>query len=300
VDNLKLILISLFLGFLIGLERNISFKTENEKGFAGSRTFAFISLFGYLSAYISDSFYSHFIYLSFFALVLIVATAYFLKVFHYHKQGTTTHFAALLTFILGILIYKHQILFALTLTFFIVLILNIKSKLKSVEFKLSTTDINAAILLFGMSFLILPYLPNKMIYFINPYKTWLMAIIISSLSFFGYLGIKILGEKYGVLLTGAAGGFVSSTAVTFSLSKMYAKIKKSPYIYAAAIAIANTIMFARILVESALVNKELSLFLAPSYIITTLTGIFISYKFYKKENSTEEIKITPKNPLELE
>lgn len=300
MQDIKLILISLALGFLIGLERNISFKSENEKGFAGSRTFSFISLFGFLSAYITDNYYGNFIYLAFFGIILIVSTAYFLKVFHYHKQGTTTHFAAILTFILGILVYKNQIQFALTLTFFIVLLLNIKSKLKTIEFKLSLTDINAAILLFGMTFLILPYLPDKMIYYINPYKTWLMAIIISSLSFFGYLGIKLLGEKYGVLLTGAAGGFVSSTAVTYSLSKMYSKIRKSPYIYAAAIAIANTIMFARILVESALINKNLALFIAPAYIITTILGIFISYRFYKKETASYEIKIESKNPLELD
>ncbi|WP_457564359.1 MgtC/SapB family protein [Caminibacter sp.] len=300
MDDIKLILISLFLGFLIGLERNISFKNENEKGFAGSRTFAFISLLGFLSAYINDKFYSNFIYISFFGIILIVAIAYFLKVFHYHKQGTTTHIAAILTFILGILVYKNELLFAFSLTFFIVLLLNIKSKLKSLEFKLSSTDINAAILLFGMTFLILPYLPNKIIYYINPYKTWLMAIIISSLSFFGYLGIKIFGQKYGILLTGAAGGFVSSTAVTYSLSKMYAKIKKSPYLYAAAIAIANTIMFSRVLVESAIINKKLAAFIAFPYILTTIVGIFISYKFYKKETSKEEIKIESKNPLELD
>ena len=300
MNDIKLILISLALGFLIGLERNISFKSENEKGFAGSRTFAFISLLGFLSAYINEKFYPFFIYISFFGIIILVSIAYFLKVFHYHKQGTTTHIAAVLTFILGVFVYKNQLLLALTLTFFIVLMLNIKSKLKSIEFKLSKNDINAAILLFGMTFLILPYLPDKMIYYINPYKTWLMAVIISSLSFFGYLGIKLLGEKYGVLLTGAAGGFVSSTAVTFSLSKMYAKLQKSPYIYASAIAIANTIMFARVLVESALINKKLALFLAFPYIFTTVIGIFISYSFYKKETSSHEIKIESKNPLELD
>ena len=44
VTTIKLIAISVTLGFLIGLERNISFIRQNEKGFAGSRTFALISL----------------------------------------------------------------------------------------------------------------------------------------------------------------------------------------------------------------------------------------------------------------
>ena len=46
IEILKSILLSIILGFLIGIEREISFKIENEKGFAGSRTFSIISLIG--------------------------------------------------------------------------------------------------------------------------------------------------------------------------------------------------------------------------------------------------------------
>ncbi|WP_457561797.1 MgtC/SapB family protein [Caminibacter pacificus] len=301
--TLKLLAISIVLGFLIGLERNISFIHQNEKGFAGSRTFSLISLFGFLAGIITKT-QSYFFYLAFFVLGALVISAYFLKVIHYDKQGSTTHVAAILTFLIGYLVSQNEVSFAITLSIVIVFILNIKTKLKKIESSLSSKDISAAVLLLVMTFLVLPYLPDKMIFYFNPHKTWAMAVIIATLSFIGYLGIKFFGQKYGILLTGAAGGFISSTAVTFSISKLY-KIQKNSsllYTYAAAIAIANTIMFARVLIESLIVNKEVFFILVLPYTITTIVGVYISYRFYKKTSQNIEIKseVLEKNPLELD
>jgi len=294
-------LISIALGFLIGLERNISFHSQNEKGFAGSRTFAIISLLGYLSIYL-NKYLPYIVYLSFFAIAILISTAYFLKIHIYHKQGSTTHFAAITTYLIGILVYFDKNL-AIILTIITVFLLNIKTSLQKIENKLSNKDINAALLLLLMTFIILPILPDKIIYYINPYKTWMMAVIIASLSFLGYLAIKILGQKYGVLLTGAAGGFISSTAVTLSLGKMYSLYNNKTllYTYASAISIANTIMFARVLVETLLINSKITVIISIPYILTTVTGIYYSYKLYKKSQIITDIYISKleKNPLEL-
>jgi len=298
---LYLIVLSIALGFLIGLERNIHFNEEKQKGFAGSRTFAIISLLGFLSAYLYKNF-PYLIYLSFFGIILLSSIAYFLKVFHYNKQGTTTHFSALLTFIIGIIVFFDKNL-AIILTIILVFLLNIKETLQKIEIKLSARDINSILLLMTMTFIILPILPDKMVFYFNPYKTWLMAVIIASLSFLGYLAIKFTGEKYGVLITGAAGGFISSTAVTLTLSKMFQKTLSNKFIFASAIAIANTIMFGRVFVEALLVNRKLAFLLAFPYIISTITGIVYSIYLYKKssfKNLTISISKFEKNPLELD
>jgi len=295
-------LISIALGFLIGLERNISFHTQNEKGFAGSRTFAIISLIGFLSIYL-NKFLPFIVYLGFFGVILLASIAYFLKIFTYHKQGSTTHFAAIATFLIGVLVYFDKNL-AIILTIILVFLLNIKTSLQKIEYKLSHKDINAALMLLIMTFVILPILPDKMIYYINPYKTWMMAVIIAFLSFLGYLAIKIIGQKYGVLITGAAGGFISSTAVTLSLSKMYSIYKNTSIIftYASAIAIANTIMFARVFVETLIINPKITLIISIPYILTTIAGLYYSHKLYKKSSTVTEIDISKleKNPLELD
>jgi len=50
IEFLKYLLISIVLGFIIGLERSVSFSIENEEAFAGSRTFSLVSLLGFISS----------------------------------------------------------------------------------------------------------------------------------------------------------------------------------------------------------------------------------------------------------
>ncbi len=302
ISLLYSLLVTIALGFLIGLERNISFNSENAKSFAGSRTFALISLSGFLSVYLTK-YFNFLIYISFISVSLLIVSAYIVKIIKYQKEGSTTHFAAIIAFLIGILVYYEKNL-AVIVTIITVFLLNIKTTIKYLESRLSHKDINSALLLLIMTFVVLPMLPDKMVYYINPYKTWLMAVIIAALSFLGYISIKLAGHKYGILLTGAAGGFISSTAVTLTLSKMYAITKDiaSLFTYASAIAIANTIMFARVLVETLLINPKVTLILSFPYITTTLTGIYYSLKLYKKSSSETKIDIIKleKNPLELD
>ncbi|WP_456478977.1 MgtC/SapB family protein [Nautilia sp.] len=302
-EILKALFITSVLGLVIGLERSVSFSQENEKGFAGSRTFLLISLFGYISAWINEKI-DFFLLTSFFIIGLIVTTAYFLKVYRYSKQGTTTHIAAMITFCLGVLVFYKLTDYAVFIAVITVLTLNLKTKLKKIESSLTAKEINAGVLLLVMSFILLPILPNRMIGpfgLFNPYKTWLMAIIIALLSFTGYLGIKFFGEKKGILFTAAAGGFISSTAVTASLSAMYKNTNNSLHTYISAIVAANSLMFARVLIEAYITNPDLLKILFFPYTAAFVYGLGYSYYFYKKssQNLTTSIKKLEKNPLEL-
>jgi uncharacterized membrane protein (DUF4010 family) len=302
LEFLKNLLIAILIGFSIGLERSIRFNSKNINSFAGSRTFALISLAGFLSAYLNDK-YPYFLYLSVLIIGILIISAYFLKVIHYKKQGSTTHFAAIITYFLGILVYTGKIEYAIFIGVITIVILSLKPKLEEFESKISITDINAAVLLLVMTFLILPILPNKPIdpyHLFNPYKTWLMAVLISALSFIGYISLKLVGNK-GILITAAAGGLFSSTAVTFTLSKMYKEHKNNKYLYIAGISIANAIMFARVYVETLLVNKTLSDKIILPFILATLFGIIYAYYIYKKSTSQKiSINLKSKNPLELD
>lgn len=302
-EILKAFLITSVLGFIIGLERSVSFSQENEEGFAGTRTFVLISIFGFISAWVNTK-VEYFLLISFFIFGLIVTAAYFLKVYHYSRQGTTTHIAALITFLLGVMVFYNQTSRAIFIAVITVVILNLKTKLKKIETTLTQKEINAGILLLIMTFILLPILPDKPVgplELFNPYKTWLMAVIIAALSFIGYLGIKFFGEKKGILFTAAAGGFISSTAVTASLSAMFKDTKSSINTYASAIAIANTLMFARVLIETYITNPAIIKYIIIPYTAAFVYGIWFSYYFYKKslENIQTTLKKLEKNPLEL-
>jgi uncharacterized membrane protein (DUF4010 family) len=160
-------------------------------------------------------------------------------------------------------------------------------------------------LLLAMSFIVLPVLPNEMIgpyELFNPYKTWLMAVIIAAISFVGYAAIKLLGPKRGIFITGAAGGLVSSTAVSISLSKMFEKQFQFINNYAGGVAVACTFMYLRVLFEAAVIHPALAKALAPAYVAASAIGIVFSYFLYTRSHTADihfEEQAIAKNPLQL-
>jgi uncharacterized membrane protein (DUF4010 family) len=83
--------------------------------------------------------------------------------------------------------------------------------------RLTWDELRAALILLTMTFIALPLLPNQSVGpygGINPREVWLIAIVLAAVSFLGYVVVKRFGPSHGVLLASAAGGLVSSTAVT--------------------------------------------------------------------------------------
>jgi uncharacterized membrane protein (DUF4010 family) len=301
----KSLLIAILLGFAIGLQRTMShiYSKDPERS-AGSRTFALISLLGFLSAWLykETPFTVTIIALSFFSLLVL---SYYVKASLYKKMGMTTQIAAIITYLLGVMIYFHLEQYAVFIGILMIVLLELKPSLQRIERNITPTDINATILLLAMTFLILPILPDKMIgpyELFNPYKTWLMAVIIAAISFVGYVAIKILGNKQGVLLTGMFGGLISSTAVSISLSKMYALQKKYLNNFAAGITIACTLMYIRVVFEAIVINMEVAKHLFLPYGLATVSGFIYVYIIYKKATDTPpgiQNEILSKNPLQL-
>lgn len=304
-DIVKSLMIVLLLGFMIGMQRTIYYvHIKKEENSIGSRTFALISLTGYLSGWI-DSFLNGFIFISFFAVSVLIFLNYFFKTSKMNKSGITTQLSALITYMLGMMVYFHLENYAIFIAVVMIVLLEIKPALKRFEANVSSTDINAIMLLLVMSFVVLPILPDEMIgkyKLFNPYKTWLMAIIISAISFIGYAAIKILGNKRGVFLTGAFGGLISSTAVSISLSKLSVFQKEYLNNFTGGIAIACTFMYLRVLFEAFIIYPDFSLYLTFPYLLAAFSGLIFSYYIYKHSKSADikfENPTMNKNPLQL-
>jgi len=165
-------------------------------------------------------------------------------------------------------------------------------------------DIRALSLLMG-GFFILYLLPDTMIgpYAIfNPYKTWFMVMVISGISFSGYVAIRTLGSKNGILMTGALGGLISSTAVSISLSGIAKSHKKQSKSFAAGIIMACTLMFIRVLFEVLVLDISLLSRLLPAFAGAALLGGLYGVYLYR---GSEHFSIDPqkteymKNPLQI-
>jgi len=306
VDNeiLKSLVTVLLIGFMIGLQRALSSIRKNEPGFMGSRTFALIALLGYLSGWIGES-VEYFSLLSFIVVSLFIAMTYVVKVKKINKLGITTQISAIITYLLGLMVYLGLDRYAIFIAVLVIVLLEIKPKLQELEQKISPKDVHSVILLLVMTFVILPILPDRMIgpyHLFNPYKTWLMAVIIASISFIGYVAIKVLGHKHGIFITGAAGGLISSTAVTITLAQMYRTQRRFLKNYAGGIAIACTFMYLRVLFEAMVINVELAAKLSIPYLLASISGLLYSYYLYKHSQNADinlENEAISKNPLQL-
>jgi len=306
---IKSLLIAVILGFIIGLQRTMAnlYTRDKEKEayfVAGSRTFALIALLGFLSGLLNKSIPSIVSIITISVIGLLVLS-YYLKAVLYKKMGMTTQIAAIITYLLGLMVYLHLEQYAIFIGVLMIVLLEIKPRLQKIEQNITPADLNASILLLAMTFLLLPILPDEMIgpyKLFNPYKTWLMAIIIASISFVGYLAIKILGNKRGVLLTGLFGGLVSSTAVSISLSQMYTTQKEYLNNFTAGIAMACTLMYIRVLFEAFVINQKLALTLLLPYAAASVSGlifVYILYKYSKTATFNLEDTDIAKNPLQL-
>jgi len=303
-EILKPLLIVIVLGFIIGMQRTLTYIHTSEAIFGGSRTFALIALGGFLSGWL-QSYISGFVLVSTAIFAFHMILSYYLKAQKQQKQGMTTQITAIITFFLGLMVWYDLENYAIFIAVIVIILLEIKPRLLKFESHISSSDINAVILLLAMSFIILPILPDEMIgpyNLFNPYKTWLMAVIIAAISFVGYTAIKIFGHKHGVFLTGAAGGLISSTAVTISLSKMYQNRYELINNYAGGIAIAWTFMYLRVLFEVFIIYPEFSVRLAPAFLGATISGLLFSYYLHKNSKNTSINIDNPdisKNPLQL-
>ena len=303
-DVVKSLIIAILLGFAIGMQRSMTYIYKGEQTFAGSRTFALIALAGYLSGWLQH-YIPGFIPVSMAVFGFLVGVSYFMKVQTSKKWGMTTQVAAIVTFILGLMIRFGLENYAVFIGVLMIILLEIKPRLRKVESNISATDTDAVVLLLAMSFVVLPMLPDKMIgpyNLFNPYKTWLMAVIIAGISFVGYVAIKVLGQKHGVFLTGAAGGLISSTAVSISLSKMFQRRFDLLNNYAGGIAIACTFMYLRVLFEAFVIHPQLALRLTPAYLGAAVSGLLFSYYLYIRAKSAQisiESSAITKNPLQL-
>jgi uncharacterized membrane protein (DUF4010 family) len=295
--------LSLVLGFLIGLQREMhTIYSHKTKDFGGARTFSMISLFGYLSAWVSVYFPYFFLVASALMGLLLVA-AYVINNVSASEKGSTTEFAALVTFVLGAMLYFTLPIFPVFITILVLFVLNLKDKIQEYEQTLTKQDLSAAIVFMVMTFVILPILPNEPVGpmgLVNFYMIWIMVVLVAGISFFGYIAIRFFGTTQGIGIAGLFGGLVSSTAVAMSMAR---RVHENGFLaknLAIGIALASSMMLIRAGIEMWIINPSLTRpFLIP-ILLGSLAGyayIALLYFTSRRENIPQNIEF--KNPFSL-
>jgi uncharacterized membrane protein (DUF4010 family) len=301
--------IAILLGALVGIERE-KHKAEKKEAIqtAGLRTFILLALLGACAGWLSRELAAPWIL----AVALSVVGAFVVVGYLVSTRktpqsvGLTTEVAAIVVFMLGAIVMIGFSEIAIALGVVTAATLAYKDPLHEFVGKLGWDDVFAGLRLLIATFIALPLLPDRPIDpwgALNPYKLWLLVILISGLSLVGYVLTRWLGPGRGALITGFTGGLVSSTAVTLSFSREARDNPQNTTALASGILLAWAVMFARVLVLVAVVNHAL---LAPLLVPLGSMGIVVgglAALFYfrgaagKRPASTKELEVS--NPFSL-
>ena len=294
---------ALLIGLLIGAEREFARLREDVKSFAGVRTFPLISLLGCSAGLLTDLTSAWTLAVLALLLAVLIALAYMFDA-REGRVGLTTEIASLMVFVCGALCYWDYLELAAALAVITFGFLTLKPQLHGLAARISSEDLYATLKFAIISLIVLPVLPNQTygpepFDAFNPYRTWLMVVFISGISFLGYVMIKVVGSRRGIGLTGLLGGLVSSTAVTLSLSERSQDHPELARPFALAITLAWTMMFGRVLVEVAVLNQALlqALWLPMGAGMLAGVAFCIIYYFGQRTDQGSDVKLA--NPFEL-
>jgi uncharacterized membrane protein (DUF4010 family) len=294
---------ALGLGLLLGLERER--KRDAELLFGGIRTFALIALLGAVAAFMEREIDQGWLILAVFVALSALVIVSYATTAARGELGITTEVTALLAFIAGALCGWDKVGVASVTTVVCLLLLTLKDFLHGLARRVELADVEATLKFAVISVIILPLLPNETfgpppVDVINPYKIWLMVVLIAGLNFLGYLLVKILGNEHGFLLTGVLGGLVSSTAVTLSFSQRSRQEPAMSSAFVLAIVVAWTIMFLRVVVMVGVVNRALAASLALALGCMAAAGLVVSLVLWRRSRTHEKGVVTAgANPFEL-
>ena len=292
--------VAILIGLLIGMEREHS-RTKDDKTFAGIRTTPLIALLGFIAGLIA-SFTSYWIYFIIFAGFSSLVTTSHVFSAKTGKLGGTSEIALLIAFLLGTIVYFNYIILAAVIAVIVTLFLTLKIQLHQFVGKISEEDIFATLKLAIITVIVLPLLPDKNygpLEVLNPRLIWYMVILVSGISFIGYVLVKILGEGKGISITGLLGGMVSSTAVAYSLSKKSKENNLLSPNFAVGIILASTIMYLRIFIVVLILKSSLINSLWIPLLLFTIVGFVVSLLMSRRflNGKHEPIELT--NPFRL-
>jgi len=288
---------ALAIGLLLGSERYKG-KETGETQSAGMRTFAIIAVLGAFGALFENPW---------FAGLTFTAVSAFLILGYYKdpsgSYGLTTEFAALLTFWLGYMMKDYQVL-AIGIGIIVVILLASKKAMHEfVKENVTADEFFDTLKFLAVVFVVYPLLPDRYLGpwdFFNPTQVWTLVILISAISYSGYILIRIYGGRRGLAISAILGGIVSTTAVTVSLAERSQQEGGSSRFCGTSVVLANVVQAPRLLFLIWFVNENFGQYLVIPFAAIMLAGLLVGgFGIFRSKCSPDPLAPTLKNPFSL-
>jgi len=306
VETLICLGVALAVGLLLGAERQ---RGEGES-FGGVRTFPLYAIAGAVGALLGL-----WVLVAFSLCLGAFLTVAYLRESGQHPDdiGMSTEVTGLVAFGLGALCttdqlafsFKDRVLLVAALATGTLTLLAVKKPLHGIVARISTQDVYATARLLLLAVIVLPLLPDADLGpwgSINPRAIALLVVLVLGISFAGYVSVRALGARRGLLLTGLLGGLASSTAVTLELSRRARAEDAGVASIAAAVSMACAVMFFRVVLEVYFASPTLAATIAWPFFVTggvAMAGAWLAYRRAILEVGTNATGVTVTNPLTL-
>jgi len=300
-DAVKIVLV-LFLSFMVGLEREEHKAVVGHYSFGGVRTFPLIGLIGYSIALLSGTQIVP-LTLGFLVVGSFLLLSYWRKLCSAEAAGVTSEMSGLATFLVGALVYYDHLWIATALSVASLLLLELKSFLEKLAQRIPPDEILTFAKFLLLSAVILPILPNEQFgrFHVNPFKTWLVVVAVSAISYGSYVLQKLTKEHGGAILAAFLGGAYSSTVTTVVMARRAAR-EERPHLFAGGILIASGVMYLRLAALVAIFNEHLVAVLVAALLALAGAAIGVGWIWSRRSDAKAtdvQREFEPKNPLEL-
>lgn len=301
MDELKTVepfLISLAVGLMMGLERE-----RRPDARAGLRSFALIALFGTMTALLGQQLDSPWVLIAGWLLVGMTMMLGPRPPGAPEDPDIVTTLAALLCFGFGALLWYGYRHLALALAFAATSALYFKAELHGVSRRLSRQDLLSFLQFTLISVIILPVLPDQgygPYAALNPFRLWLMVVLISGLSLAGYTLLRVVGPGRGVAALGILGGAVSSTATTLIFARHMGQSQVPAQMALFVILSANLMVPLRLAVIAGVMGRGVLAELLPVLALGVLAGaamVWSAWRAIAAGAQAQPLEIS--NPAEL-
>jgi uncharacterized membrane protein (DUF4010 family) len=264
------LLAALSAGLLVGIERGWR-QREAADGtrVAGVRTFALIGALGGLVSVTALHVSPILAGILLAGLLVLLLVAFLRPRVSPASRDATTMVAAVLALCLGLLAGAGFAALALAGAALVTLVLAARQQLHGLLQALTTEEMRAIARFSVIAIAVLPFLPSEQYgpYDAwNPFKLWLVVVLVTGLSVAGYIANRLFGQNRGTLTTALIGGAYSSTAVTAAFASRLKEDDTGPF--STGIALASAVMYVRVALLATIlaprVALPISLLLGPA------------------------------------
>jgi uncharacterized membrane protein (DUF4010 family) len=301
-------LLTLAISTLIGIGLRDYYESEKKFDTFGTvRTFVFFGMLGFMLYQIPGVGAFAFL-LGMAAIVPFLLVYYSNKVRQKKSPGLIGVLIALLTYTTGPVALNQPHWFLVLFGVSILFVLHSKGRIRLFTDRLETGEVVTACKFLAIAGVVLPLIPALppttgamgqifSVLPVTPRQIWMAVVITMTISYLGYVLQTYLFPRKGLLLTGLIGGVYSSTVAVLVLAKKSKRYPGHDQEAAAAILLAVSMMYLRLLVLVSIFRFGSALQVGPALLV--LAGLAAGYALWIRRDQVLAAALPIPMPVDM-